>query len=346
MSRVWLITGSSHGIRLPGLGVLAAALSLADDAPPAVFPADPPGGPLSHRLACGTGLVEQEPVPELGIVTVCVGQRVDPVCLGRLDAGDRPGRPPVAGLAGQPQHPARHRHGHDKGHQRRNLVHRLPGPPCCGLPLRRRNRDGVLQVLADRPPVQPRLPRDLPQAHRTGLIQRTNPPQLSHRCGSSTITSRLPATPNRQQRTHGPHPSPHRERCTFLRTKWRTFTCTPTSDDDDPAQHAADDADVVAVVGLQRPTQYGGSVLAAVSRAGVERSVRCATAAAPHRVAAVRVSTAAAVRIARCPGRVGGGHTIGDAAGPMPVATNRESPLDEGRPPQQRSPAEDTKATV
>lgn len=88
--------------RRPGLGVLAAAPSPAERTPPAVVPADPPGGPLGHRLTSGTGLVEEEPVAELGIVAVRVEQRVGPVCLGHLGIGDRAGQPPVVGLAGQP----------------------------------------------------------------------------------------------------------------------------------------------------------------------------------------------------------------------------------------------------
>ncbi|RPK93802.1 hypothetical protein EES46_04975 [Streptomyces sp. ADI98-10] len=62
--------------------------------------------------------------------------------------------------------------------QRRDLVHHPPRPLICCLSLRPRERGWVLQVLADRPAVQPGLLRDLPQAHRTGLVQRTKPPQL------------------------------------------------------------------------------------------------------------------------------------------------------------------------
>ncbi len=49
---------------------------------------------------------------ELGIVAVRVEQGSCPVCLGQLGVGDRRGQPPVVGLAGQPEHPARHRHRH------------------------------------------------------------------------------------------------------------------------------------------------------------------------------------------------------------------------------------------
>jgi len=66
--------------RRPGLGVLPAAPALAEGTPPAVVPADPPGGPLSHRLTGGQGLVEKEAVTELGIVAMRVEQGVGPVC--------------------------------------------------------------------------------------------------------------------------------------------------------------------------------------------------------------------------------------------------------------------------
>jgi hypothetical protein len=75
--------------RRPGLGVLAPAPALAERAPPAVVPADPPGGPLGHRLTGDARFVEEEPVAELGIVAMRVEQRVGPVCLGELGIGDR-----------------------------------------------------------------------------------------------------------------------------------------------------------------------------------------------------------------------------------------------------------------
>ncbi|MFD6626222.1 hypothetical protein, partial [Streptomyces diastaticus] len=58
------------------------------------------------------GLVEEEAVTELGIVTVSGEQSIGTICLGELGVGDRPVQPPVVGLAGQPEHPARHRHRH------------------------------------------------------------------------------------------------------------------------------------------------------------------------------------------------------------------------------------------
>ncbi|GAA2963953.1 hypothetical protein GCM10010518_58200 [Kitasatospora cinereorecta] len=74
--------------RRSGLGVLPAAPALAEGTPPAVVPADPPGGPLSHRLTGGPGLVEKEAVTELGIVAMRVEQGVGPVCLGELGTGE------------------------------------------------------------------------------------------------------------------------------------------------------------------------------------------------------------------------------------------------------------------
>ncbi|MEY9997361.1 hypothetical protein ABIE67_009480 [Streptomyces sp. V4I8] len=70
--------------RRPGLGVLAATASLSKRAPPAVVPADPPGGPLGHHLARGAGLVDKEAVAELRVVAVSVEQCIGPVCLARV----------------------------------------------------------------------------------------------------------------------------------------------------------------------------------------------------------------------------------------------------------------------
>ncbi|MEL5956870.1 hypothetical protein AADR41_19200 [Streptomyces sp. CLV115] len=77
----------SRRIRSPWTGGPAFALS--EGTPPAVVPADPPGGPLGHRLTGGPGLVKKEAVAELGIVAMRVEQGVGPVCLGELRIGDR-----------------------------------------------------------------------------------------------------------------------------------------------------------------------------------------------------------------------------------------------------------------
>src|SRR3954454_9244796 len=75
--------------RRPSLGVLPTAPALPEGTPPAVVPADPPGGPLSHRLTGDSGLVEKEAVTEFGIVAMRVEQGVGPVCLGKPGIGDR-----------------------------------------------------------------------------------------------------------------------------------------------------------------------------------------------------------------------------------------------------------------
>ncbi len=69
--------------RRAGLGVLAPASALAERAPPAVVPADPPGGPFGHRLISGMASSRKEAVAELGVVAVSVEQGVGSVCLRR-----------------------------------------------------------------------------------------------------------------------------------------------------------------------------------------------------------------------------------------------------------------------
>jgi hypothetical protein len=114
-------------------GLLALpALLLAEGAPPAVVRTDPPRRPLRHQHAGVAGLVDQKPVTELRVVAVGVEQRVGPVGLLELGIGDRLLEPAVVGLAGQPEHPARHRHGHpDRGVLGGQLadegVHHFPG---------------------------------------------------------------------------------------------------------------------------------------------------------------------------------------------------------------------------
>lgn len=55
-----------------GLGVLAPLGLLTAPTEPAVGGADPPRSPLRHHLACGDGLIGQEPVAELRIIAVRV----------------------------------------------------------------------------------------------------------------------------------------------------------------------------------------------------------------------------------------------------------------------------------
>jgi hypothetical protein len=96
---------------------LAAPSAFTERAPPAVTGADPPRGPVGHRLPGRPGLIDQEPVPELRFIAVGVEQRVGAVCLRVLGLGDRSGQPPVVGLTSDLQYPARHHHGHPVGGQ-------------------------------------------------------------------------------------------------------------------------------------------------------------------------------------------------------------------------------------
>jgi hypothetical protein len=67
---------------------------------PAQLRAELPGGPLGHRLTRDPGLVDQEPVAELGVVAVGDEQRVGAVGRGQLGVGDGFREPAVVGLAG------------------------------------------------------------------------------------------------------------------------------------------------------------------------------------------------------------------------------------------------------
>ena len=71
--------------------------------------ATPSGSPST--AAGVAGLVGEEPVAELRVVAVGVEQRVGPVGRLELGVGDRAGQPAVVGLAGELEHPARHRDG-------------------------------------------------------------------------------------------------------------------------------------------------------------------------------------------------------------------------------------------
>ena len=76
--------------RRPWLLAVLAAL-LAERRPPAALRADPPRGPLRHRLTGYACLVDQEPVPELGVVAVGIEQRGRSVGRRqRLRSPDRP----------------------------------------------------------------------------------------------------------------------------------------------------------------------------------------------------------------------------------------------------------------
>ena len=71
-------------------------------------------------------------MPELGVIAVRVEQRVRAICLHHLAGGDGVRQPPVVGLAGELEHPTRHRHRDPRGgelsHER---VEPFPGRFAC-----------------------------------------------------------------------------------------------------------------------------------------------------------------------------------------------------------------------
>jgi hypothetical protein len=115
--------------------------------------------------------------------------------------------------------------------QRCNLVHHPPTRLAVRSPLRRRDRHLPRQVLADRPPVQPSLFRDLRQTHRPRLVQTAKPPQFQPAMRVQDHRQPPSAIPNRQQQTADQQPSGHQELSTFIRSRLCTFTCTPTPPD-------------------------------------------------------------------------------------------------------------------
>lgn len=117
--------------RRTGPAVLAS-LGFPERAEPAVGRRDLPRGPIRHALASVAGLVGEQPVPELGVVLVGVEQRVRAVRLHHLTRGDGVRQPPVVGLAGELEHPTRHRYrdpcGGELAHER---VEPFPGRFAC-----------------------------------------------------------------------------------------------------------------------------------------------------------------------------------------------------------------------
>lgn len=112
------------------LAVLAALL--AERAPPALLGADPPCGPLGHRLTSFTCFVDQEAVAELRVVPVSSEQGACAVGLLELGIGDRVDEPAVVGLASDLEHPARHRDGDPVfGQLADERVHHFPGRFAC-----------------------------------------------------------------------------------------------------------------------------------------------------------------------------------------------------------------------
>jgi hypothetical protein len=78
------------------------------------------------------GFIGEKPVTELGVVVVGVEEGVGQMGLGQFAGGDRVFEPPVVGLAGELEYPARHRHGDPVGgelfHER---VEPFPGRFAC-----------------------------------------------------------------------------------------------------------------------------------------------------------------------------------------------------------------------
>ena len=65
-----------------------APLGFAERAEPAVGRRDPPRGPIRHGLAVVAGLVGEESMPELRVITMRVEQRVRAIRLHHLARGD------------------------------------------------------------------------------------------------------------------------------------------------------------------------------------------------------------------------------------------------------------------
>src|SRR3546814_21073840 len=93
-----------------GLGLLAD-LSLTEHRPPAVVGAVAPHGAVTGGVAARADLISEEPVAELGVVAVCVEDRVRQMGFSELAVTHRLFEPPVVGLAGNLADPARHRDG-------------------------------------------------------------------------------------------------------------------------------------------------------------------------------------------------------------------------------------------
>jgi hypothetical protein len=97
----------SRGVRL---GALAGFL-LAENGPPAIGRADLPHGAFAHLEAGVSDLVGEEPIAELGIVTMRIEDGVGQKGLVPFAFRDRARKPPVIGLASDLEDPARHRDG-------------------------------------------------------------------------------------------------------------------------------------------------------------------------------------------------------------------------------------------
>src|SRR3546814_20927674 len=93
-----------------GLGLLAD-LSLTEHRPPAVVGAVAPHGAVTGGVAASAELISEEPVAELGVVAVCVADRVRQIGLSELAVTHLPFEPPVYGLAGKPDEQDSHLQG-------------------------------------------------------------------------------------------------------------------------------------------------------------------------------------------------------------------------------------------
>ncbi|MGW6403342.1 DDE-type integrase/transposase/recombinase [Streptomyces sp. NPDC055134] len=80
-------------------------------APPPVVPEDPPRRPVSRASPRAAGLISQEAVSELRVVTVGIEQRVRAMRLIEHGTGRRLFAPAVVGLPGELEDPARDRDG-------------------------------------------------------------------------------------------------------------------------------------------------------------------------------------------------------------------------------------------
>jgi hypothetical protein len=113
-------------------GLLLSAALLAEHAPPVVVPADPPRGPVGHAGSRAAGLVGQEPLAELRILSVRVEQRVRACGPLELGIGHGTFEPAVVGLAGEFQDPARDRDGDSaRGQFFHERVDPFPGRCAC-----------------------------------------------------------------------------------------------------------------------------------------------------------------------------------------------------------------------
>ena len=88
-----------------------AVLLLAKHAPPAVLGADSPHRSVSNIETGSPDFVGEEPVPELGVITMRVEDGVRQPRFIKLSFGEWLVEPPVILLAAQVEDPARHRHG-------------------------------------------------------------------------------------------------------------------------------------------------------------------------------------------------------------------------------------------